>query len=844
MPVSALQPFFDAKGWQPFDFQKRAWKAYLAGKSGLLHAPTGLGKTLAVYLGPLAERVSHEPGCQVLWLTPLRALAADTLRALREPLEFLAPHFEAEARTGDTPAALRARLRKKLPHTLVTTPESLSLMLTHSDFAERLAGLQCVIVDEWHELLGTKRGVQTELCLARLRAWFPGIRIWGLSATLGNLTEARHALLGSAFDGSAEVTADMKKPLVIETLIPKEIDRFPWAGHIGTRLSTQVADEIEKANVTLLFTNTRSQTEIWFQELCSIRPRWKDKMTMHHGSLDRSERELAENGLRDGSLKCVIATSSLDLGVDFSPVDQVIQVGSPKGVARLLQRAGRSGHQPGNVSRIVGVPTNALELVEFAAARDAAAARHVESRKPLRQPLDVLVQHLVTCAIGTPFSPEEMRREIQSTHAFEQLTDLEWQWALGFISNGGQALAAYPRYHKAHLIDGRYTVDDKHLILQHRLSIGTISSDPAIYIRFANGHTLGNVEESFIAGIRTGGHLIFAGRHLTLVRLHQRTATVKPAGKITKGRIAIWGGAKMSLSTELTHAIALRLSQQSSSRLSPCPEMKAIQPILDIQRRWSRIPSDDSLLVEFTRSKEGEHLFLFPFAGRLVHEGLGTLVAFRIGRETGQSIQATQNDYGFSLTAKRGLTLDEKSLRRHLSPDDLLDDLVACMNTAELARRNFREIARVSGLILQQPPGRQNRSRRELQSSSTLLYEVLLRYDSDNLLLRQSEREILEKQLEFTRLNEVIHELRSRPFHLVETEHLTPMAFPLWADRLQSTLVAADAATRLADMLDELNHAAGVDKKSAPTVSRPAPLPETPATRSYELKPIRRRHGF
>ncbi|MEO7100476.1 MAG: ligase-associated DNA damage response DEXH box helicase [Luteolibacter sp.] len=842
MTVAALQPFFDAKGWQPFEFQKRAWKAYLAGKSGLLHAPTGLGKTLAVYLGPLAESLSCEPGCQVLWLTPLRALAADTLRALREPLEFLAPHFEAEARTGDTPAALRARLRKKLPHTLVTTPESLSLMLTHSDFAEKLAGLRCVIVDEWHELLGTKRGVQTELCLARLRAWFPGIRIWGLSATLGNLTEARRTLLGDAFDGSAEVTADMKKPLVIETLIPKEIDRFPWAGHIGTRLSSQVADEIEKANVTLLFTNTRSQTEIWFQELCSIRPRWKDKMAMHHGSLDRSERELAENGLRDGSLKCVIATSSLDLGVDFSPVDQVIQVGSPKGVARLLQRAGRSGHQPGNVSRIVGVPTNALELVEFAAARDAAAARHVESRKPLCQPLDVLVQHLVTCAIGTPFPPDEMRREIQSTHAFEHLTDLEWQWALGFISNGGHALAAYPRYRKAHLIDGRYTVDDKRLILQHRLSIGTISSDPAIYIRFANGRTLGTVEESFIAGIRIGGNLVFAGRHLTLVRLHQRTATVKPAGKTTKGRIAIWGGAKMSLSTELTHAIALRLSQRPSSHLSPCPEMKAIQPILDIQRRWSRVPSDESLLVEFTRSKEGEHLFLFPFAGRLVHEGLGTLIAFRIGRETGQSIQATQNDYGFSLTAKRGLVLDEKSLRRHLSPDDLLDDLLACMNTAELARRNFREISRVSGLILQQPPGRQDRSRRELQSSSTLLYEVLRRYDSDNLLLRQSEREILEKQLEFTRLNEVIHELRNRPFHLVETEHLTPMAFPLWADRLQSTLVAADAATRLADMLDELNQAAGVDKKSGPTVSRP--LPEFPDTRSYELKPIRRRHGF
>lgn len=810
--ATILQPFFAQRGWQPFPFQEETWAAYLAGKSGLLHAPTGLGKTLAVYLGPLVEDLEPSGGCKVLWLTPLRALAADTLRALREPLAELAPHFEAEARTGDTPAALRARLRKKLPHTLVTTPESLSLMLTHADFREKLGGLRCVIVDEWHELLGSKRGVQTELCLARLRTWQPSVRIWGLSATLGNLTEARQVLLGSAFPNSVEVSADLAKEITIETLIPREIDRFPWAGHIGTRLAKEVARHIDAAQTTLLFTNTRSQTEIWFQELLALRPEWKDALAVHHGSLDRTERDRAENGLRDGSMKCVVCTSSLDLGVDFSPVDQVIQVGSPKGIARLLQRAGRSGHQPGKASRVLCVPTNALELVEFAAARDAALARHIEERPPLRKPLDVLVQHLVTCAIGEPFLPDEMRREIQSAHAFADLTDEEWAWSLGFISSGGKALAAYPRYQKARIVDGRYTVDDKRLILQHRLSIGTISSDPAVVLRFANGHTLGTVEESFIAGIRTGGSLIFAGRHLTLVRFHLRTATVKPAGKTGKGRIAIWGGAKMSLSSELTHAIAERLHAHASggkSKLPPAPEMDAIGPILAIQEKWSRIPSDGSLLVEFTRSKEGEHLFLFPFAGRLVHEGLGTLVAFRIGRENGQSIQATQNDYGFSLTARRGLALDEKSLRRHLSAEDLLQDLIACMNTAELARRNFREIARVSGLILQQPPGRQDRSRRELQSSATLLYEVLQRYDSDNMLLRQSEREILEKQLEFTRLNQVIHDLAGRPMHLVETEHLTPMAFPLWASRLQSTLIAADAATRLAEMLDELNAAAG-----------------------------------
>ncbi len=803
MPVTAIQPFFDVRGWLPFDFQKQTWNAYLAGKSGLLHAPTGLGKTLAVYLGPLSEGRESQAGCQVLWLTPLRALAADTLRALREPLSEIAPHLEAEARTGDTPAALRARLRKKLPHTLVTTPESLSLMLTHSDFAEKLSGLRCVIVDEWHELLGTKRGVQTELCLARLQAWFPSLRIWGLSATLGNLLEARQTLLGPAFAGSVEVAADMKKPIIIETLIPKEMDRFPWSGHIGTKLASQVADEIEKANVTLLFTNTRSQTEIWFQELCAIRPRWKDRIAMHHGSLDRAERDLAENGLRDGSLKCVVATSSLDLGVDFSPVDQVIQIGSPKGIARLLQRAGRSGHQPGSVSRIVGVPTHALELVEFAAARDAALAGNIESRPPLRKPLDVLVQHLVTCAIGTPFEPDAMRREIQSSHAFRNLTDSEWEWSLGFISNGGSALAAYPRYHKAHLEDGCYTVDDKRLIMQHRMSIGTISSDPAVSIRFANGHTLGTVEESFISKIKPGSTLVFAGRRLTLIRFHQRTATVKPAARAAKGQIAIWGGSKMPLSTELSHAMARRMHGHGG----PSPEMKAVEPILAIQKKWSRLPSDDWLLVEHARSREGEHLFFYPFAGRLVHEGLAALVAFRISLESGESIITTQNDYGFSLTARQ-LVLDEEKLRFHLSSENLLDDLIACMNTAELARRQFREIARVSGLILQTPPGQNDRSMRELQSSASLLFEVLQRYDPENLLLLQSQREILEKQLELTRLSAVIRRLESMPMHLVETENLTPMAFPLWADRLSATLSPADAATRLEAMLHTLNQAA------------------------------------
>lgn len=807
MPTAApaLRDFFTRRGWRPFAFQRETWSAFLAGKSGLLHAPTGQGKTLAVYLGPLVATMGAADECAVLWITPLRALAADTLRALREPLAELAPQFSAEARTGDTSSATRARLRKRLPHTLVTTPESLSLLLTHGDTRGKLAGLRCVIVDEWHELMGTKRGVQTELCLARLRAWFPGVPVWGLSATLGNLAEARRTLLGGAFPGSVEVSASRGKTIRIDTLIPREIDRFPWSGHLGTKLVWEVAREIEKAGATLLFTNTRSQTEIWFQELLAARPEWEETLAMHHGSLDPSERARAEQGLRDGSLKCVIATSSLDLGVDFSPVEQVIQVGSPKGVARLLQRAGRSGHQPGRTSRILCVPTHAVELVEFAGARDAAAASRIEARVPLEKPLDVLVQHLVTCAIGEPFRAEEMAREIRSTHAYQKLTNDEWDWALGFITTGGGALAAYPRYRKARVVDGRHTVDDKRLIRQHRFSIGTITSDPAVSVRFANGRTLGTVEESFVSKLRPASLLVFGGRHLVLVRFHQRVATVKPAPKGRKGHVAIWGGNKMPLSSELAHAVALRLCGKGK----PCPEMKAVAPILAIQRKWSRVPDDRTLLVEHARSREGEHMFLYPLAGRLVHEGLAALMAFRISRVSGESIQTTQNDYGFSLTARRGLFLGEDEIRAALSEERLLDDLLDCMNTAELARRQFREIAQVSGLILNAPPGRPARSLREVQSSASLLYEVLHRYDPENLLLHQSRREILERQLELTRLSRAVRDLAGRPLHLIETEHLTPMAFPLWADRLSALLPAGDAASRLEAMLAELNQAAG-----------------------------------
>ena len=815
-----LTKWLETKKWQPFPFQQETWLHSLDSHSGLLHAPTGFGKTLAVWLGPLSRTLTslnlpegEKPTpaqldtlpCEVLWITPLRALSQDTLRSLREPMADLGIDWPAEARTGDTSSYRKAKLREKLPHTLVTTPESLSLMLTHPDTKQKFSQLKCVIIDEWHELLGTKRGIQTELCLARLRKWRPGKKLstWALSATLGNLEEAAkplHKQQKSRPKNFHILAAQLEKKIEIKTLIPTEIESFPWAGHLGTKLVSRVVRQVEKANTTLLFTNTRNQAENWFQRLEETKKFSETEIALHHGSLDREERTLVETGLREGTLRCVVCTSSLDLGVDFSPVDQVIQVGSPKGIARLTQRAGRAGHSPHQISKIFCVPTNALELVEFSAARDAWERREIESRLLLKKPLDVLVQHLVTLVLGQPARPEDLKKEILTTHSYHDLTDSEWDWCIAFITNGGK-LAQYPQYKKAVLEKGKLTVPDNRTAQLHRLNIGTIASDAAITVKFPGGRTLGSVEESFISRLKPGKQFVFSGRRLELIRFHKLTATVKLAKKNSGGEIPSWAGGRLPLSSELAHSVARQLHSPSENE-----EMQAVAPILKIQSDWSHIPTDEKLLVEFTRSREGEHLFIYPFAGRLVHEGLSSLSAYRISQRIDESIHTTQNDYGFSLTARKGLSLEENILRQAFSPEDLEEDLLSCMNTAEMSRRQFRIIARVAGLLVPDLPGKR-RPTRDLQVSARLLFEVFSRYDPDNLLLEQSRREILEGQLELTRLQATLESISKKPLILIETERLTPMAFPLWADRLSAYLPAGDATTQLEKMLSRLQDA-------------------------------------
>jgi len=770
-------------------------------------------KTYAVWFGALdrARRLaggapkpaSSAPPLGVLWLTPMRALAADSARAMKAPLDDLCLGWTVGIRTGDTPSGERAKQDRRFPTVLVTTPESLSLMLTREHAHDELAGIHTVIVDEWHELMGSKRGVQVQLALARLKTWNPQLAVWGLSATLGNLEEAMDVLLGGS--GGVLVQGRVEKQLVIDTLLPVNPGRFSWGGHLGKQMQTPVVEEIERSSTTLVFVNMRSQAEIWYQLLLDQRPEWAGLVALHHGSLDKGTREWVELGLKEGRLKAVVATSSLDLGVDFLPVERVLQIGSAKGVARLLQRAGRSGHAPGRASRITLVPTNTLELVEAAAARRAAQAGRIEKRATPDKPFDVLVQHLVTVALGGGFTADAMYDEVRRAWAYRKLTRGEFQWALDFVVKGGSSLTAYPEYHRVQDVDGLYRVLDRGIARRHKLGIGTIVSDSSMQVKYLSGGRIGTVEEGFVARLRKGDCFIFAGRNLEFVRAEEMTCYVRRnEGK--KAAMISWAGAKMPLSNELADAVLEVLAGAEQGDFFE-PELEAARPMLETQAHLSRLPTPKTLLIERLESREGHHLFIYPFAGRNAHIGLGSLLAWRLAKDAPNTFSISINDYGFELLS--ALPVDPAPLRDQSLFDegDLLHDVFASLNSSELARRRFREIARVSGLISTGYPG-QPKSTRQLQASSTLFYEVFRKYDDDNMLLTQAQSEVLSQELDIKRLAEVLARMRQQKVAYVDLAVPSPFALPLMVERFREKLSTEKLKDRLDRMLKDMERAA------------------------------------
>ena len=828
-PLAPIEAWFSRQGWTPMAFQRECWQAYLAGESGLLQVPTGSGKTYAAVMGPIAELLAERrsaaqaPGrLHLLVITPLRALSRDLALAIEEPIQAMGWPLRVGIRNGDTSSHERSKQLRTPPEILITTPESLSVLLANPKAPQLFAGLQAVVLDEWHELMGSKRGSQCELCLGWLRRLQPALRTWAISATIGNLQEAAQAALGLGLTASAPpriVTAALQRDTAIRSLLPETIDGFPWGGHLGLRMYVQLVAGLDPAVSTLLFTNTRNQAERWHQCLRFACPEMEDALALHHSAIDRSEREAIEARVKSGELRWVVCTSSLDLGVDFQPVERVVQIGSAKNLARLLQRAGRSAHCPGGTSQVLFMPTNALELLEVSAMRRGLSDGLVEHRRPPQLPLDVLLQHLTTLACGPGFEPVTELATVRRCWSFRALSDPQWQWCLQMLEHGGACLGAYPRYRKlvrcepgsdelaAEGAPYRYRVLDKAITRLHRFNIGTITADRAVTVRFVRGAVLGHVEEAFISRLKPGEVFFFAGRQLEFVRLREMTAQVKATTR-KSSTVPAWAGGQMALSDLLSQQLRDEVDRCAQGTLDS-PELQALEPLLQRQADLSCLPKADQLLLEVCRSREGSHLFVYPFEGRFVHEGLGFLWAWRLARHRTSTITVSVNDYGCELLAPKGYPFEELI---ELHGDALLDvehldaDLEQAVNLSELCRRRFRAIAQVSGLISQSMPG-QNKTGGQLQISAALLFDVFLKHEPDHLLLEQARREVLEEQLERHRLQAALERMASSQWLLERIPRPGPLAFPLLVERLNNRLSNESLLERVQRLISEAQRA-------------------------------------
>ena len=826
--LDPIEAWFAQRGWKPLPFQRLAWRADLEGCSGLIQVATGAGKTYAALLGPiarlLAEPEGPQPGLRLLVLTPLRALSRDLVAAIREPIEAMGWPLRVGLRNGDTSPSERGRQLRNPPHILITTPESLSLLLANRGAPQLFAHLETVVLDEWHELIGGKRGVQSELCLSWLRGLRPALRTWAVSATIGNPAEAARAAVGMDNPKPSVIAAPVRRGTELRSLLPESVDGFPWAGHLGLRMHESLVAALDPAVSTLLFTNTRNQAERWYQCLRYACPEMEGALALHHSAIDRAERETIEAGVKEGTIRWVVCTASLDLGVDFQPVERVVQIGSAKNVARLLQRAGRSAHRPGGTAQVLFLPTNALELLELSALRRGLAEGLVERRSPPQAPLDVLLQHLMSLACGPGFDPLEQWRQVRSCWSYRDLSDADWAWCLRFLEHGGDCLAAYPRYRKLErdppeAVDGspfRFLVREAAIARLHRLAIGTITADRAVTVRFLRGAVLGHVEESFISRLKPGDAFFFAGRQLEFVRLREMTAYVKATTKRST-TVPAWAGGQMALSDLLSRRLREELDRCALALAGEgeldTAELQALEPLLARQADLSRLPRRSQFLVEICRSREGSHLYAYPFEGRFVHEGLGFLWAWRLARQRPATFTVSVNDYGFELLAAKGYPFEEllDLYRRDLlDGTDLEADLEASINLSELCRRRFRAIAQVSGLVHNGYPG-QGKSGGQLQISAALLFDVFTRHEPANRLLAQARREVLAEQLEKHRLEAALERLRASELVVEHTARPGPLAFPLLAERLNNRMSNESLLERLGRLQREAERAEASD---------------------------------
>jgi ATP-dependent Lhr-like helicase len=845
-----IRTWLEGKSFRPFAYQEETWDHIINGQSGLVNAPTGTGKTFSVFLGALIQFINEHPknyttksksGLQLIWITPLRALAKDIGRAMEEVIGELGMQWKVGIRNGDTSLSDRQKQKRQMPEVLIITPESMHLLLGQKGYAEVFKTLRIIAADEWHELIGSKRGVQVELALSRIvgmrereraRAGaeseeravsFPlyalrtSLSLWGISATIGNLEQAKEVLLqplvlmGEEKDSGVIVRAKLKKDLEVESILPDEIEKYPWAGHLGIKLAHKVLPIIHSSKTTLIFINTRGMSEQWYQTLLHIAPELAGAIALHHGSIESELRTWVEEALHEGKLKAVVATASLDLGVDFRPVETVIQVGSPKGVARFLQRAGRSGHSPDAVSRIYFLPTHSLELIEAAALKSAIDDRFIESREPMMLCYDVLVQYLCTLAVSDGFRPEEILPEVKATFCFTELTDDEWQELLYFITVGGNALRQYDEYKKVEVEDGVYKIKSRRIAMRHRLHIGTIVSDSMMRVKFMAGGYVGIIEESFISRLEPGDAFTLAGRQLELVTIKDMTVVVKKSN-VKRSIVPSWMGGRLPLSASLGKVLREKFNEAHDHVVDKMgvkdPELKALKPLFELQQHLSHVPRSNELLIEQIETKDGFHLFVYPFEGRLVHEAMAAVLAYRISRIVPITFSIAMNDYGFELLSDQPIPVDDSNVYDLFSPDELMQDIQRSVNSTEMAKRKFRDIAVIGGLIFQGYPG-EHKKTRHLQASAGLLFNVFNEYEPDNVLLRQSFQEVFDQQMEEVRLRNMLHRISHSKIVITYPKRLTPFCFPIKVDSMRENLTSEKLVDRVLRMQQQLEKESG-----------------------------------
>ena len=801
---AVVKDWFQSLGNEPFAFQQESWQRFHDGYSGLVIAPTGFGKTFSVFFSVIIHYLNHPDeygeGLKLIWITPLRSLAKDLGRAMSEALEQVGLDWEVGVRNGDTTTKERQKQTKKMPDVLIITPESLHLLFAQKNNAAYFKYLKCIAIDEWHELLGSKRGVLTELAISRLKSIVPNLRIWGISATIGNIDEALEVLIPYNDVKKTIVRSKEKKKTEIISIIPDEIEVLPWAGHLGTKMAAQLVPIINESRTTLIFTNTRGQSELWYQVMLTVAPDLAGQLAIHHGSIDMELRNWIEEMLHTEQLKAVICTSSLDLGVDFKPVDTVIQIGSPKGVARFLQRAGRSGHSPFETSKIYFLPTHSLELVEAAALKEAAQKGIIESRLPLVQTFDVLVQYLVTLAVGEGFREAEVYEQVKQTYAFSYLEREEWFWVLRFITYGGDVLTAYEDYQKVIIEEGIYKVKNRRIAMMHRMNLGVIVSDPMLKVKFLSGGYIGMVEEYFVARLNPGDKFGLAGKVLEFVMIKDMTVLVKKSNA-KRAITPSWLGGRLPLSSNLSAFLRHKFNEALQPG-SKEVELKKLYPLFKQQEANSHIPKDDEFLIELIQTRDGHHLFMYPFEGRLVHEVMSALVAYRISKVQPITFSMAMNDYGFELLSDQPIPMDKIDMNSILSAENLSEDIVRSINAAEMAGRKFRDIAVIAGLVMKNYAGK-FKTDKNLQSSSGLIFRIFEQHDPNNLLMRQAYEEVFYQQLEEPRLAAALQRIQQSKIVIVNAKAFTPLSFPIKVDSLRQDLSSEELDVKVRKMQEE-----------------------------------------